>query len=77
MADQELENILGVTDRRRTQGQLDMPGNLTTDARYLSVGDLRATLAARSAYYTNRRLNEMTKNDMVFALRNFDDAGGF
>lgn len=78
MADTELENPLGVTDRRRTQGQTSMPGNLDDDARYMSVSSLRTALAARQpAYYTSVKLNEMTKNDMVYALRTHDDAGGF
>lgn len=78
MADTEQENILGVTDRRRTQAQTDLPGNLTTDARYMSVNDLRTRLAAiDAAYYTSTKLNEMTKNDMVFAVRSADDAAGF
>jgi hypothetical protein len=78
MANTEHENVLGVTDRRRTQGQAKMPGALHTDARYLSVGDLRTTLATRVAgYYTSTRLDQMTKNDMVYALRTIDDAAGF
>lgn len=77
MADTEQENILGVTDRRRTQAQADLPGNLTTDARYMSVSDLRTRLTAiDAAYYTSTKLNEMTKNDMVFAVRSADDAAG-
>lgn len=77
MANTEMENPLGVTDRRRTQNQTDMPGTLDTDARYFSVSSLRTTLAARNAYYTPKRLEEMTKNDMVYALRTIDDAAGF
>ena len=76
MADIELENPLGVTDRRRTQSQVKMPGNLNVDARYLDVADLRTTLAARNAYFTSTRLNQMTKNDMVYALRTIDDPAG-
>lgn len=77
MADTEHENPLGVTDDRRTQNQTSAPGNLNVDNRYLSVGSLRAALAARSAStYTTSVLNRMTKNDMVYALRLFDDAGG-
>lgn len=77
MADSERENILGIIDKRVTQGNTGYPGNFSTDARYLDVNDLRTTLAARNAtYYTSTRLNQMTKNDMVYALRTIDDNGG-
>lgn len=78
MADVEVENVLGVTDRRRIQSQTDLPGALDNDARYMSVGNLRTRLTAINAgYFTAARLNEMTKNDMVYALRLSDDGAGF
>lgn len=47
---------------------------LTTPANYISVGAMRSRLAAANAgYYTNAKLDQMTVNDMVFALRSIDD----
>lgn len=78
MADTEQENILGLTDKRRTQNQVRMPGNLGLDARYMNVADLRGALVGRGgALYTAKYLDGMTKNDMVYALRLIDDAAGF
>lgn len=75
MADTEQENVLGLTDKRRTQGQTAYP--IGTEANYVDVAALRTRLAAiNGAYYTTARLNEMTKNDMVFAVRSNDDAAG-
>ncbi len=76
MADSDIENPFGFVDRRDTQGAANQPGNLAS-FRYTAVALLRQELAARSGYYTTARLNEMTKNDMIFALRTFDDAAGF
>lgn len=78
MADTEHENSIGVTDRRRTQTQTDLPGTLGTSVNYTDVGSLRTRLAAIDAgYYTSARLDNMTKNDMVYAVRLADDAAGF
>lgn len=77
MADTEHENSIGVTDKRRTQNQTDLPGTLGTSVNYTDVGSLRTRLEAiNAAYYTAARLNEMTKNDMVYAVRVADDAAG-
>lgn len=41
---------------------------------YASISGLRGRLqAANAAYYTNARLDSLTVNDMVFAVRNIDD----
>lgn len=41
---------------------------------YTSIFALRTRLAAlNGTYYTAAKLNEMTANDMIFALRNMDD----
>lgn len=77
MANIERENRLGVVDRRRVSTDTSLPGNLAVDNRYSTVASMRTALAARSAYYTSARLEQMTKNDMLYALRLFDDAGGF
>lgn len=75
MAQAELEFPLGIPDKRRTPGQTGT--SVATGANYLSVSALRTRLAAANgAYYTNARLDQMTKNDMVYALRTIDDAAG-
>lgn len=85
MADIERENPLGYVDKRRNNKGQDA-GNTngnpvaagTSDAsNYASVAGLRARLAAvNGTYYTATRLNLMTKNDMVYAVRLADDAAG-
>lgn len=76
MADTEKENSIGFVDKRRVAADSQRPGT-TGDASYVDVGSLRTALAAAvPAYYTAARLNEMTKNDMVFALRTASDAAG-
>lgn len=41
---------------------------------YISVFALRNRLSTLNAtYYTSQKLNEMTVNDMIFALRNMED----
>lgn len=75
MANVENENVLGFTDRRRTQNQENLP--VATPANYATVGALRTRLAAvNPGYWTAARLNAATKNDLVYALRLADDAGG-
>lgn len=47
---------------------------LTDPVDYTSITALRAALtAANGAYYTSARLDWLTVNDMVFALRNIQD----
>ena len=67
MADLEREHIIGFVDKRRTQ---TTAGATPAIANFGSVADLRTALAATNAgYFTSVRLNQMTKNDMVYALR--------
>lgn len=85
MADSERENPLGYVDRRRIARGGD-PGNVNgnpiaagnSDSSNLSsVAGLRARLTAISATtFTVARLNAMTKNDMVYAVRVQDDLAG-
>lgn len=85
MADTELENPLGFVDKRRNNKGVDAGnanGNPTTNgtsdsSNYSSVAGLRARLTAVNAgYYTAALLNRMTKNDLVYAVRQADDAAG-
>lgn len=75
MADTEHEFPTGFVDKRRLQTTTDT--GLTTPASIASVAALRTRLAAiNGAYYTTARLNEMTKNDMVYAVRLADESAG-
>jgi hypothetical protein len=75
MADTERENAIGFVDKRRLQS--DSASGLSNVANYGSVSALRTRLTAINAgYYTAARLNQMTKNDMVYAVRVNDDLAG-
>lgn len=76
MANLERENILGIVDKRRTQALVTGPWE-TTQANYNDVPALRARLIVLNAgYYTAARLETLTKNDMVYAVRLADDLAG-
>lgn len=82
MADQQVGNVHGLPIVHK--GDADSPPNLAgtndpqvgfSDSDMLSIGALRTRLAAIDAgYYTADKLNEMTYNDMVFAVRQNDHA---
>lgn len=77
MADSQLRapNIGFVNSLRAVPGGLGTGSGLTTPLNYTSVGALRTALAAANgAYYTATKLNQMTVNDMVFALRSIQDS---
>lgn len=78
MADTEVENKAGFVDKRRNnKGQNTGRWITGAVANYDDVAGLRARLAVVNAgYYTAARLNGMTKNDMVMAVRQADDAAG-
>lgn len=75
MAVLERENVLGFVDKRRTQATTNT--GVTTPANFADTAALRARLTAVNAgYYTAARLDNMTKNDMVYAVRLADEAAG-
>lgn len=75
MVDSDLGELAGFVDKRRAKGQLGT--SLATAANYDSVAAMRTRLAAfNGAYYTAARLNSMTENDLVYAVRLADDAAG-
>lgn len=79
MADTERENDNGFVDIRydNKANTGALPGTVHSSSNYNDVTLLRTRLAAANgAYYTAARLNGMTKNDMVYALRTIDDAAG-
>lgn len=74
MANVEIENVFGIVDARHVQGDLALKGNLSGNIFYNDVTRLRSRLTTlNAAYYTSARLDKMTKNDLVYALRLADD----
>lgn len=78
MADLTLNNVFGVTDKNHagdiSAGNFD-DGEVLTDTDMWTVAAMRTRLAAISGtIYTAARLNSMTPNDMVYALRMEDHA---
>lgn len=70
MADTDIEGE--VTARGRAQGLATSVW--ATPAEYDNVAALRTRLTAiNGSYFTAARLNQMTKNDMVMAVRQSDD----
>lgn len=69
------DEAFGFLDVRRGRGQ--QATALATPANYVSDAALEARLtAANGAYYTTARLNQMSHNDKVYAVRRTDDAAG-
>jgi hypothetical protein len=69
------DEAFGFVDKRRGRGQ--GASALATPANYVSDGALETRLAAiNGAYFTTARLNQMTHNDKVMAVRLADDAAG-
>lgn len=74
MANVERENLLGFIDKRTTPTITELP---YTEVDYSDVNSLRTRLSTlNAAYYTTARLDALTKNDMVWALRQIDDVAG-
>jgi hypothetical protein len=65
------ENI-GVLDKRKGRGSAGTV--LATPANYSGVSALETRLLAIG--YTQARINQMGRNDMIFAVRTSDDAAG-
>ena len=64
------------TDKRRGRGATgnDVVG---TPANYATISAMKTRLTAGAgASYSAQRQNNMTKNDLVYALRLLDDAAG-
>lgn len=76
MANTDIDAPRGVTERRRARG-FTGASPLTSTANQDSVSVMRARLTAINATsYTTARLDSMTKNDMMYAIRLNDDAAG-
>lgn len=75
MADSLVGSVdLGFVAKNRVPG--NVVSGLSAPANYVSIGAMRSRLTAIDAgYYTAERLNSLTVNDMVYALRLADDPG--
>lgn len=75
MAQNQLGNLTGTVDRRVVSKGGSSSGSLATPANYADVNAMRTRLAAINAgYYTTTKLDQMSVNDMVYAIRVADDA---
>lgn len=55
-------------------GSFSQTSNLANASNYVSVGAMRTRLAAANGgYYTATKMDQMTVNDMIWALRSIDD----
>lgn len=62
-------------DKRRSSAGAKTGKHLATPANYSGNDELDAALvAANGTYYTAKRLDSMTQNDKVYALRTIQDA---
>lgn len=74
-------NSVGITviDKRKSTAANRVVATqmLATPLNYSSISALRTRLAAANgALFTAARLDAMTLNDMIYALRTIDDAAG-
>lgn len=69
MADLDINDPLGLVDKRVGRGRTAGHGQVEVN-NMTSITAMRTRLAAlNGTYYTAARLNNMTENDMVYALR--------
>lgn len=79
MAQHLVGNMQGTVDKRRANAgsAAIQTGSVTNAQTYDSPSDIEAALAtADAAYYTAARLNRLTLNDKIYALRLANDAAG-
>lgn len=70
MAQLDINDPLGIQDVRRGRGTSGSTHTLAEIANATTVGGLRARLTALDASaFTSARLDAMTENDMIYALR--------
>ena len=75
MANLDVGNRQRVVDKRQGRGTTTNP--VTSDASMKDITAKRARLTAINATtFTAARLNTMTENDMLYAIRMNDDAAG-
>lgn len=75
MAQNEVGNPLGLVDKRKAVRNGSTTAPVTAAANFVDVAGLRTRLfAVNPTSYSQVRLEKMTKNDMVYALRVADEA---
>lgn len=68
-------NLQFPNSREAVSDQGGRSNNLANSLNYNSINAMRTRLQTVNAgYYTNARLDQLTVNDMIFAVRNVDDA---
>jgi hypothetical protein len=71
----QIGNRVGFIDKRSVSKAGSNAVSIGTSANYSDVNAMKTRLAAiDGAYYTTARLNQMSENDMVYAIRQADDA---
>jgi hypothetical protein len=77
MATNQVDNHLGVVDKRHNPSSAASPLSATITTATKDNAAMDTQLATLSAgYYTAARLQEMNENDKIFALRvGYDSAG--
>lgn len=76
MAQIDIETPFGFVDKRKGRGDAGVSA-LVGQNNYDNITDLRTRLTAISATtYTAARLDAMSKNDMIYAVRVTDDPTG-
>lgn len=77
MAQHQIGNAQGIVDKKRSTAKSvhKSDGSIATPANYDNMAALDARLTAISATtYTQARLDTMTMNDKIYAVRMNDDA---
>jgi hypothetical protein len=80
MAQHQVGNAQGVVDKQRATSRSVAKSNnsVTTPANYDNLAAMDARLKViNAAYYTDARLDSLTMNDKIYALRVHDDATTF
>ena len=78
MPDLDINDPIGVTDKRRGRGNTTSTHQLTEFSNMQTIAAMKTRLAAISGTtYTAARMATMTENDLVYALRvaSADSAG--
>ena len=74
MAQNQVGNEQGFVDKRGANRAGSTADYITTNTNYDDINAMRTRLAAAApGTYTTARLEQMTDNDMRFALRSIDD----
>jgi hypothetical protein len=69
MADTDVGNVWSIVDKRRGRGSTTAEA-MTEKANMLDIASMRTRLTAiNGTYYTTARLNTLSENDMIFALK--------